>query len=118
MTAPQGTWTTTTGRQVGEDDAAQLAEQFEYDKTVPSDAQVRFPRRVRAGRPSLTPAGSTSPQVTFRLSAELRASAERVAAQRGTTVSGLAREALEELPATAPNQRRYSPPSTSDAPIR
>lgn len=95
MTAPQRTWTTTTGRQVDEDDAAQLAEQFEHDNTVPSDAQVRFPRRV--GRPSLTPSGSTSPQVTFRLSAELRASAEHVAAQRGTTVSGLAREALEEL---------------------
>jgi len=95
MTAQQRTWTTEKARLLSEQDAVRLAERFERDDTVPSGAHVRFPRR--AGRPSLTPSGSTSPQVTFRLSAELRATAEQLAAQRGTTVSGLAREALEEL---------------------
>jgi len=95
MTARPRTWATAKGHEIGEQDAARLAEQFERDDTVPNDAQVRIPRR--AGRPSLTPSGSTSPQVTFRLSAELRAAAEQVAAKHGTTVSGLAREASEEL---------------------
>lgn len=51
-------------------------------------------RQVR-GRPSLTAPGRRSPQIAFRVPAELQADAERLAAQRGTTVSQLAREALE-----------------------
>lgn len=47
-----------------------------------------------AGRPSLGDRGS-SPQVAFRLPAELRDSAERIAAREGRTVSAIAREALE-----------------------
>lgn len=51
-------------------------------------------RQVR-GRPSLTAPGRHSPQIAFRVPAELQADAEKLAAQRGTTVSRLAREALE-----------------------
>ena len=51
----------------------------------------------KAGRPSLAGGSGTSPQVTFRLSPSVREQAERLAANRGTTVSALAREALEQL---------------------
>ena len=45
-------------------------------------------------------------QVTFRLSPTVREKAERLAADRGTTLSALAREALEQLVCKAPGQRR------------
>lgn len=60
-------------------------------------ADVHEQVEVRAGRPSLTGAHAPSPQVTFRLDPQLKALAEAVAASRGTTVSQLAREALERL---------------------
>jgi hypothetical protein len=48
------------------------------------------------GRPSLSGAGS-SPRVSFRLSAETRQAAEKIAEQQGVSLSELARHALEEL---------------------
>lgn len=62
----------------------------EYVEGAVADAH----RQVR-GRPSLTAPGRRSPQIAFRVPAELQADAERLAAKRGTTVSQLAREALE-----------------------
>ena len=49
----------------------------------------------RAGRPSLTGTSAHSPHVTFRITPDLKAQAEREARHRGITVSQLAREALE-----------------------
>lgn len=57
--------------------------------------EIAFPRK--ALRPSLTGRTGPSPQVTVRLSPTVREQAERLAADRGTTVSALAREALEQL---------------------
>ena len=51
----------------------------------------------RAGRPSLTGKARHSPQVTFRVTPELKARAEAEAKARGTTVSHLAREAFERF---------------------
>lgn len=68
----------------------------EYVEGAVADAH----RQVR-GRPSLTAPGRRSPQIAFRVPAELQADAERLAAQRGTTVSHLAREALEAYVTTA-----------------
>ncbi|MGH3502357.1 MAG: ribbon-helix-helix protein, CopG family [Nocardioidaceae bacterium] len=51
---------------------------------------------VARGRPSLTGRGKHSPQVSFRVPTGLREGAERLAAERGETISQLAREALEE----------------------
>ncbi len=48
------------------------------------------------GRPSLSGAPSRSPQIAFRVPAERRERAARVAAAEGKTVSQLAREALEQ----------------------
>lgn len=47
------------------------------------------------GRPSLTGAGKKSPQVTFRLTPELKAQAESLAAAEHVTVSALSRRLLE-----------------------
>lgn len=52
--------------------------------------------RLARGRPSLTGPGTHSPQVSFRVPARLRDEAERLAAERGESLSQLAREALEE----------------------
>ncbi len=89
------TWSTPDGTVLCEVEAARLAEDFESDESALDGAEVTFPRK--AGRPSLTGAKGTSPQVTFRLSATVRERAERLAADRGTTVSALAREALEQF---------------------
>ncbi len=52
--------------------------------------------RASRGRPSLSGrGGSQSPQVTFRLTPELREKAERRARAEGKRVSDIAREALE-----------------------
>lgn len=59
------------------------------------DGAVADAHRQVRGRPSLTGPGRHSPQIAFRVPADLQASAGRLAAQRGTTVSRLAREALE-----------------------
>jgi len=90
-----GKWTTPSGEVISEADAARLAEEFESDDTSLDGVETTFPRK--AGRPSLTGGTGTSPQVTFRLSPSVRELAERLATERGTTVSALAREALEQL---------------------
>lgn len=51
-------------------------------------------RRTR-GRPSLSGDPTRSPQIAFRVPAEVRDRAAEVAAAEGKTVSQLAREALE-----------------------
>jgi len=50
---------------------------------------------TRPGRPSLTGGSAHSPQVTFRLPEQLHREAVDAAEREGTTVSALAREALE-----------------------
>ena len=52
--------------------------------------------RRAAGRPSLSGTARTSPQIAFRVPAETRRLAEKVAASEHKTVSQLAREALED----------------------
>lgn len=51
---------------------------------------------VSRGRPSLTGERAASPQVTFRLTPELRACADAEAARQGRRLSDVAREALEQ----------------------
>ena len=51
----------------------------------------------RAGRPSLTGKAERSPQVTFRVTPEMKARAEKQARAEGTTVSQLARRAFEQF---------------------
>lgn len=48
------------------------------------------------GRPSLSEGGGQSPRVTFRVSADVREAAERLAKKEGITLTDLARQALEE----------------------
>lgn len=91
----KGTWVGADGSPIDESDARRMAKEFEIDDAALVDAQITVSRRV--GRPSLTASGGPSPQVTFRLSPSMRDRAERVAHARGTTVSALARQALEEL---------------------
>jgi predicted HicB family RNase H-like nuclease len=50
---------------------------------------------VRRGRPSLTAPGTHSPHVSFRVPEQLHRDAVAAAEARGTSVSALAREALE-----------------------
>jgi hypothetical protein len=57
------------------------------------DAAVEHVHRT-VGRPSLGAPGERSPQVTFRLSAEEKATAKALAEREGKTVSQLAREAF------------------------
>jgi predicted HicB family RNase H-like nuclease len=51
----------------------------------------------RAGRPSLTGRAERSPQVTFRVTPEMKARAEVAARVQGTKVSHLARRAFEQV---------------------
>ena len=51
--------------------------------------------RTGRGRPSLTGQRAISPQVTFRLTPQLRARADAEAARQGRRLSDVAREALE-----------------------
>ena len=51
--------------------------------------------RRAGGRPSLSGEATHSPQIAFRVPAEVRKRAAEVAAAEGKTVSQLAREALE-----------------------
>jgi len=92
-------WTTPDSQVVTEDDAARMAQEFEADESALDGVEITF--RRKAGRPSLAGGSGTSPQVTFRLSPSVREQAEQLAAARGTTVSALAREALEQLVAKA-----------------
>jgi hypothetical protein len=50
---------------------------------------------VGRGRPSLTGAKAPSPQVTFRVTPELRTKVAAEAARQGRRISDVAREALE-----------------------
>ena len=52
--------------------------------------------RAPGGRPTLSGASGSSPQVTFRLSPALREAAERAAGEQGVSLSEYAREALAE----------------------
>lgn len=56
----------------------------------------RVVSKARPGRPSLTGDEVKSPRVSIRVTPSLRADAERLAKARGTTVSALARQALED----------------------
>ena len=69
----------------------------EYLDKVTREAEAGYDlsKARRVGRPSLTGEGKHSPRVSFRVSDEVRAEAERVAEEQGKTVSQLAREALE-----------------------
>ena len=49
------------------------------------------------GRPSLTGASQHSPQVSFRVTPQMKQEAVRLAQQRGLSLSGLARQALADL---------------------
>lgn len=60
-------------------------------------AEVEEDVARRAGRPSLTGKNAHSPHVSFRITPELKARAERAALAKGTTVSQLAREAFERF---------------------
>lgn len=51
--------------------------------------------QVGRGRPSLTGTKAHSPQITFRVTPELRAKAATEAARQGRRVADVAREALE-----------------------
>lgn len=53
-------------------------------------------RNLVPGRKSLTGGSTHSPRVQFRVPADLRAKAERRAAEKGVSLSELAREALED----------------------
>lgn len=68
------------------------------EKDVPAlveEVRQRIEQRG-AGRPSLTGRAAHSPQIAFRLTPEMRRKAEKLAKQRGKTLSALAREAFEE----------------------
>lgn len=59
------------------------------------DRAIADAHRQLRGRPSLSSPGRRSPQISFRVPPELQTAAERRAAERGTSVSEVAREALE-----------------------
>lgn len=75
------------GRRLTEELAEELAEE--------TLAEVRR-RNLVPGRKSLTGGSTHSPRVQFRVPADLREKAERRAAERGVSLSELAREALED----------------------
>lgn len=68
-------------------------EPVEREPDVDGDVAPRT--RTGRGRPSLTGRRAVSPQVTFRLTPELRALADAEAARQGRRLSDVAREALE-----------------------
>lgn len=94
-------------KRVGPEYDPRVGEQLRDSKGVPisndyldqvireAEAGYDLSKARRVGRPSLSGEGQQSPKVTFRVSEEVRAEAERVAEQQGKTVSQLAREALE-----------------------
>lgn len=88
-------WRTQAGHPITQTDADRMADEFESADPDLSGARITVVRR--AGRPSLNGSSTPSPQVAFRVSEEIRREAQRLAAVRGTTVSALAREALEDL---------------------
>ncbi len=60
------------------------------------EAEAGYELQPGRGRPSLTGRKANSPQVTFRLTGNLRQQAQTRAEQEGKTVSALAREALKQ----------------------
>ncbi len=81
------------GRPITNELIDQWQREIENDDTLLERAtNVTYPRR---GRPSLTSPGIQSPQIRFRVSANVRSRADKIAAREGTTVSQLARELLE-----------------------
>ena len=51
----------------------------------------------RAGRPSLSGARATSPQIVVRVTPGLKDAAAKLAAKRGVSLSELTRQALDDL---------------------
>jgi hypothetical protein len=82
--------TTRGGTVVTDKLAEQLADEAEAGYDLGAGEVVHLGR----GRPSLS-GGRASPQVTFRLSGELRAKVEERARREGRSLSALAREAME-----------------------
>jgi len=60
-----------------------------------ADETLPVMRKTR-GRPSLTGRSHKSPQVTFRLTPELKAEAEQIAKEEGTDLSALSRQLLAD----------------------
>lgn len=77
--------TAKSGAVITDDIAERLADEAEHGYDL-------HPGR---GRPSLTGDPKESPQVSFRIPSELREQAKARAKREGTTVSALARQALE-----------------------
>ena len=80
-----------------EERSAAFAEMIEHDEIEFGDPLPRdqWPTHGR-GRPSLSPSvRGKSPQLTIRVSAELREAATARAAAAGVSLSDLARDALE-----------------------
>ncbi len=94
MSKPK-TWRTADGAKISESEAGRLAKEFEKNDAALDGLDLTYPRQ--AGRPSLNHSPGNSPQVSFRVPLALRERAEQIANERGTTVSALAREALENL---------------------
>lgn len=100
MTSPDSprAWKTRSGGTIGEADAERMAAEFEKEDLDFADAE--YPRR--RGRPSLTGRGERSPQITFRLDAEMLQRASVVARRDGVTLSALARRALDAFLSSQP----------------
>lgn len=64
-------------------------------RLTPVVAEAIVEAARRGGRPSLSGRAAHSPQIAFRVPAEVRDRASQVAADEGKTVSQLAREALD-----------------------
>jgi predicted HicB family RNase H-like nuclease len=93
--APKVTTTTPIGRDV---DLAHEEVRLRSGRRLTQALADELVEEVRkaGGRPSLSGEATRSPQIAFRVPAELRERAARVAAAEGKTVSQLAREALEQ----------------------
>jgi hypothetical protein len=76
------------------DSMGRRVDQAYVDRAL-ADVEENLARRV--GRPSLTGKSEHSPHVSFRITPELKARAEKTAREQGTTVSRLAREAFERF---------------------
>jgi hypothetical protein len=82
-------WITPSGTVITEEIAEELAEEAE------GEFDVRRLERRFVGRPSLGQAG-VSPRVSFRASRDLYDAAWKRADKEGRSLSGLAREALQQ----------------------
>lgn len=84
-----------TGELLHDERGAPINEQYIERVAREAERGYDLSKATRVGRPSLTGDSGHSPRVSFRLSDETRARAERVAQAEGKSVSQLAREALE-----------------------